>query len=35
MALSSHQEELQLALFRNKNKRNLFADRVCSETFFL
>jgi len=29
----SHQEELQLALFRNKNRRNLFADRVCSATF--
>ncbi|XP_011006363.1 PREDICTED: calcineurin B-like protein 4 [Populus euphratica] len=26
-----HKEELQLALFRNKNKRNLFADR----TFYL
>ncbi|KAI5561800.1 hypothetical protein BDE02_15G011500 [Populus trichocarpa] len=23
-----HKEELQLALFRNKNKRNLFADRI-------
>ncbi|KAJ6672859.1 CALCINEURIN B [Salix viminalis] len=23
-----HKEELQLALFRNKNRRNLFADRI-------
>ena len=23
-----HREEFQLALFRNKNKRNLFADRI-------
>lgn len=26
---SNYKEELQLALFKNVNKRNLFLDRVC------